>query len=182
MVPNGGVLFCCFFKWSNTEWQNCRRDYEYSFKFYIFQPSDSVVLWIFIQTATARCLPPTISAWFENKQILNLHICVLISVAVCLQNHLGHISFSIYITFGYATGLKCKIYYLRTSYKSLLWTLSLNLSLPTFDNLLCVQPRLSQKSKHITSVSTRDLYHINNAASSDSPWKAPVLEGERVSF
>lgn len=144
--------------------------------------SDSVVLWIFIQTATARCLPPTISAWFENKQILNLHICVLISVAVCLQNHLGHISFSIYITFGYATGLKCNIYYLRTSYKSLLWTLSLNLSLPTFDNLLCVQPRLSQKSKHITSVSTRDLYHINNAASSDSPWKAPVLEGERVSF
>ena len=69
--------------------------------------SDSVVLWIFIQTATARCLPPTISAWFENKQILNLHICVLISVAVCLQNHLGHISFSIYITFGYATDVIC---------------------------------------------------------------------------
>lgn len=141
--------------------------------------TDSVVLWIFIQTASARCLPPTISAWFENKQILNLYICVLISVAVCLQNHLGHISFSTYITFGYATGLKFKIYYLRTSYKSLLWTLSLNLSLPTFDNLLCVQPRLSEKSKHITSVSTRDLYHINNAASSDSPWKAPVLEGKQ---
>lgn len=28
---------------------------------------------------------PTISAWFETKQILKLHICILMSFAVCLS-------------------------------------------------------------------------------------------------
>lgn len=28
---------------------------------------------------------PTISAWFENKQIPKLHVCILMSFAVCLS-------------------------------------------------------------------------------------------------
>lgn len=63
-----------------------------------------------------------ISAWFETKHILKLHICILMSFAVCLSKIIWDTFFSTYITFGYATGLKFKIYYLRTSFKYVLWT------------------------------------------------------------
>ena len=170
----------CVFKnkGSNTGWENCQRDYTYSVKLYIFQPQqfcDSV----FTQTVLLRVFHPNYQClvWEQtNPKAEHMHFNVTCSLS--RQNHLGRISFSMYITFGYATGLKFKIYYLRISFKSVLWTVSMNPSLLTFSNLPCVQPRLSEKTKHITSVSTGDLYHINNAASPDSPWKAPVLEKE----
>lgn len=141
--------------------------------------NNSVILWILIQTVLLHVFHPNYQHLFwEQTNPKAAHMHFNLSWSLSQQNHLGHISFSTYITFGYATGLKFKIYYLRTSYKTVLRTLLLNLSLLTFGNLLCVQPRLSEKSKHITSVSTGDLYPINNAASSDSPWKAPVLEKE----
>lgn len=167
----------CVFKnkGASTDWENCGRDYAYSVKLYIHQPEqfcDSV----FVQTVLLCVFHPNYQCllWEQtNPKAARMHFNVICSLSQ--QNHLGHISFSIHVTFGYATGLKFKIYYLRTSFKNVLWTVSMNPSLLTFGNLLCVQPRLSEKTKHNTSVPTGDLYHINNAA---SPWKAPVLEKE----
>lgn len=138
--------------------------------------NSSAVLWLFVQAVLLRVFHPKYKWLFweqTNPKAAHMHFNVICSLSQ--QNHLGHISFSTHTTFGYATGLQFKIYYLRTSFKSVLWTVSINPNLLTFSNLLCVQPRLSEKTKHITSVSTGDLYYINNAASPDSSLKGSCV-------
>lgn len=77
----------CVFKnkGSNAGRGNCQRDYAYSGRLCVFQPQQFCISVNVHPDCAIPCLStqPAVPG-FGNKQILKLHICILMSFAVCL--------------------------------------------------------------------------------------------------